>query len=169
MSLAFKNKEEITVISKYLNSHYNYSQKIELDIIASSFRQIDLICFLRIVSDIKLKNGQLLEHCTAGKISALNGVRKKVVPHFINGLSNAHCMFLKPLFLLQFYLKYRVERCPWFYKLLSCIAVTELYGLRIKVYFWVKKKLTQRNWLKLKIHKKVVHHTQKHTWHIMTL
>lgn len=53
LSLAFKNKEKIAAISKYLNSYYNYSQEIELDIIASSFRQTALICFLRIVSDIK--------------------------------------------------------------------------------------------------------------------
>lgn len=70
LSLAFKNKEEITVISKYLNRHYNYSQKMELDIIGSSFRLRDLICFLRIVSNTTQKNGQLLEHCTAEKISA---------------------------------------------------------------------------------------------------
>jgi predicted component of type VI protein secretion system len=34
LSSAFKNKEEVTVTSKYLNNHYNYSQTIEFDITA---------------------------------------------------------------------------------------------------------------------------------------
>ena len=40
LSLGFKNKEEITVISKYLNSLYNYSQTILLDVIAGNYRQV---------------------------------------------------------------------------------------------------------------------------------
>lgn len=110
LSLAFKNKEEITVISKYLNSHYNYSQKIEWDIIASSFRQTDLVCFLRIVSDIKGKNGQQREHFTAEKISVWNGDRRECMPCFISGLSNVHCVFQGLLCLLHSFLKYRAER-----------------------------------------------------------
>ena len=40
LSLGFKNKEEITVISKYLNRLYNYSQTILLDVIAGNYRQV---------------------------------------------------------------------------------------------------------------------------------
>ena len=40
LSLGFKNKEKITVISKYWNSLYNYSQTIVLEVIVGNYRQV---------------------------------------------------------------------------------------------------------------------------------
>ena len=63
LSSGFKNKEEITVTSKYLTSHYNYSQTLKLEIIAGSYRQSGPNCFLRVVNDIEGEDGQQLECC----------------------------------------------------------------------------------------------------------
>lgn len=43
LSLGFKNKEETTITSKYLNSLNNHSQTIVLEVIAGNYGQIDHI------------------------------------------------------------------------------------------------------------------------------